>query len=1191
MSSPSTDRKPLVDYGVQIRFIKDLHDTGGGFPDKSKVNGSTATPPSSKYGVAVRVQGISGQPYVVLKDGQKGDSYGVQLNTPTSSSGPPSTCNSLPKINKEPAGLTNPYSTAVSTARSPVVSPVQDEVGEIFGSPHKRPPGDGQAGTQGEEEDGAGRQGERSKPEFRLKATASDEKEKTRDRTDEEYNEAGLKRVKLNGVTPKGVPKPVSGYTGSLGRYSGKKQSNESSSELFPEPPAATNEEPIPAIDTNSLAPINKLISKFNSGTPSSGPQTRGRSGARQRLRFDERRRSRSLDARQDVQAEVPSPSSPTFNPYAIPLSTSSYSLASSAPASSSLGSSTASKGKTLEAPKTSFQSPGTFVAKNTYPALAKKPEISPRSQIKEVTNGEEAQVKQAIYNILKEGTSESEGSLKRKVNLVYDTTGSFKEGGSDGSYNKEQLKRCTKELQQVHNELAKERMAREGAESRVRLQEDQLAELQEDLRRVSENSPHSDSLQTDVMSLQADLSEANMLRRRQDEILHQRERELTALKGALKEEVECHDREMEALREQYSQDMDNLRTTMEQVTQSQEQIEEERERVNTSMFTLEQELDNCRDQEEQWKNQLDASTRDLQTTREESGMHISSRMLLQSQLEKDEFEGELKAHRDSLEKQMPASDDNLAEELRRCHDDLKRGRSALDKQKSELDAKREALEALKKASGDKEAELLSELRKLKEQSQIDKAELEKANESSVGSSGKTVVDYGTNLELQEINTHLRERLARMTRLHSSAPQSPETEEAVDALEDENRSLKTQLEEARRGVTRLGKERDELTRRVEDRDMEREALRRGKTDLEEQKRLLDRALEKISKEMEIMMGDSRQSVAALQSQLEDYRERTRKDLMEAQRNSKDRLAELQRAQSSLKAQQEEVSRLKKDLLVCSEERDGAQLERDRLNNRLKHVESYIESEKSTHTDRTREIRGLEDKMKSMEIELDEERTSVELLNDRITRNRDQVDQLRSELMQERSARHDLEMDKSALERQLKELKSRVADMEGQIRPSSGLGLLENKIQELEERLRSEEREKANIQASQRRMERKLKELNAILDQERSQHVEQRDQLSLRVKALKRQVDESEGEVERLEGVRRKILRDLEEQQELQEAMHAKVSALETELKRKSQKTHRTALGSSTLSSEDEDGFYDTNITSLLNESNLQTSNC
>lgn len=59
-------------------------------------------------------------------------------------------------------------------------------------------------------------------------------------------------------------------------------------------------------------------------------------------------------------------------------------------------------------------------------------------------------------------------------------------------------------------------------------------------------------------------------------------------------------------------------------------------------------------------------------------------------------------------------------------------------------------------------------------------------------------------------------------------------------------------------------------------------------------------------QMEMMMGDSRQSVATLQTQLDEYRERSRKDLLDAQRNSKDRLAELQRAQSNLKAQQEEV---------------------------------------------------------------------------------------------------------------------------------------------------------------------------------------------------------------------------------------------------------------------------------------------
>lgn len=45
--------------------------------------------------------------------------------------------------------------------------------------------------------------------------------------------------------------------------------------------------------------------------------------------------------------------------------------------------------------------------------------------------------------------------------------------------------------------------------------------------------------------------------------------------------------------------------------------------------------------------------------------------------------------------------------------------------------------------------------------------------------------------------------------------------------------------------------------------------------------------------------------------------------------------------------------------MCSEERDSAQLERDLLNNRFKHLETELEAEKSAHTERTREVRGLE----------------------------------------------------------------------------------------------------------------------------------------------------------------------------------------------------------------------------------------
>lgn len=83
MSASASGRKTPVDYGVQIRFINDLHETGG---EGGRRDGSGKS--SSRYGVAVRVQGIAGQPYVVLKDGKKGDSYGVQLRTPSYSSLP-----------------------------------------------------------------------------------------------------------------------------------------------------------------------------------------------------------------------------------------------------------------------------------------------------------------------------------------------------------------------------------------------------------------------------------------------------------------------------------------------------------------------------------------------------------------------------------------------------------------------------------------------------------------------------------------------------------------------------------------------------------------------------------------------------------------------------------------------------------------------------------------------------------------------------------------------------------------------------------------------------------------------------------------------------------------------------------------------------------------------------------------------
>lgn len=49
---------------------------------------------------------------------------------------------------------------------------------------------------------------------------------------------------------------------------------------------------------------------------------------------------------------------------------------------------------------------------------------------------------------------------------------------------------------------------------------------------------------------------------------MRKRERELTALKGALKEEVSSHDQEMEKLKEQYDAELQALRESVEEATQ-----------------------------------------------------------------------------------------------------------------------------------------------------------------------------------------------------------------------------------------------------------------------------------------------------------------------------------------------------------------------------------------------------------------------------------------------------------------------------------------------------------------------------------------------------------------------------------------------------------------------------------------------
>lgn len=237
----TAEKQSPVDYGVQIRFINDLQ-------EPKKAPKARAKPGS--YGVAVRVQGIAGQPFVVLNSGDKGgDSFGVQIKSDGS----------------YPAGTTSP--------RPPDPPPEPDLPENSYVRPQP-------SHSVSDEENGAAPVPTRHKPRSKMGAelrrtqshsnllAAADEPMATGSRSSSTLSIAHPTHRKGSGI---GVA-PSSDSESPGSRHAGGD------------------------IDTEPLSSVNSLISKFDGKVPQ-----RGRAARRSRVAPEERKRSQSLDARSSV--------------------------------------------------------------------------------------------------------------------------------------------------------------------------------------------------------------------------------------------------------------------------------------------------------------------------------------------------------------------------------------------------------------------------------------------------------------------------------------------------------------------------------------------------------------------------------------------------------------------------------------------------------------------------------------------------------------------------------------------------------------------------------------------------------------------------------------------------------------------------------------------------------------------------
>ncbi|NWS18848.1 MYH9 protein, partial [Pachyramphus minor] len=426
--------------------------------------------------------------------------------------------------------------------------------------------------------------------------------------------------------------------------------------------------------------------------------------------------------------------------------------------------------------------------------------------------------------------------------------------------------------------------------------------------------------------------------------------------------------------------------------------------------------------------------------------------------------------------------------------------------------------------------------------------------------------------ELERVNKQFR---AEMEDLMSSKDDVHELEKAKRALEQQVEEMKTQLEELEDELqaTEDAKLRLEVNQQAMKAQFDRDLQGRDEQN-EEKKKQLIRQVREMEAELEDERKQRSMAVAArkkLELDLKDLeshidtanknREEAIKQLRKLQAQMKDYMRELEDTRTSreeilaqakenekkLKSMEAEMIQLQEELAAAERAKRQAQQERDEL-------ADEIANNSGKGALAMEEKRRLEARIAQLEEELEEEQGNTEIINDRLKKANLQIDQMNADLNAERSNAQKNENARQQMERQNKELKLKLQDMESAVKSKykAAITALEAKIAQLEEQLDMETKERQAASKQVRRAEKKLKDILLQVDDERrnaEQFKDQADKANMRLKQLKRQLEEAEEEAQRANASRRKLQRELEDATETADAMNREVSSLKSKLRR------------------------------------------
>ncbi|XP_032543606.1 myosin-9 [Chiroxiphia lanceolata] len=451
----------------------------------------------------------------------------------------------------------------------------------------------------------------------------------------------------------------------------------------------------------------------------------------------------------------------------------------------------------------------------------------------------------------------------------------------------------------------------------------------------------------------------------------------------------------------------------------------------------------------------------------------------------------------------------------------------------------------------EKETKALSLARALEEAIE-QKAELERVNKqfraemedlmSSKDDVGKSVH------ELEKAKRALEQQVEEMkTQLEELEDELQATEDAKLRLEVNQQAMKAQFDRDLQGRDEQNEEKKkQLIRQVREMEVELEDERKQRSMAVAARKKLELDLKDLESHIDTANKNREEAIKQLrklQAQMKDYM----RELEDTRTSREEILAQAKENEKKLKSMEAEMIQLQEELAAAERAKRQAQQERDEL-------ADEIANNSGKGALAMEEKRRLEARIAQLEEELEEEQGNTEIINDRLKKANLQIDQMNADLNAERSNAQKNENARQQMERQNKELKLKLQEMESAVKSKykATITALEAKIAQLEEQLDMETKERQAASKQVRRAEKKLKDILLQVDDERrnaEQFKDQADKANMRLKQLKRQLEEAEEEAQRANASRRKLQRELEDATETADAMNREVSSLKSKLRR------------------------------------------